>query len=93
MKSLDQIKSSRGEINLVIGSQTLGTLERKRRGTLQERVVGLGRAPGWEHSRGKNLRIGPHCSLRWSFLCLCTGCLLGPGSSVLWGLAWVLEDI
>lgn len=30
MKSFDQIKSSRGEINLVIDSQTLGALERKR---------------------------------------------------------------
>ena len=91
MKSLDQIKSSRGEINLVIDSQTLGALERKR-GDITGKSVGprKGRVGA---ARGKNLRIGQHSSSRWRFLCLYTSCLLGPGSSVLWGLSGALEDV
>lgn len=37
--------------------------------------------------------FGNWSAFRWWFLCLYTGYLLGPGSSVLWGLSWALEDV
>lgn len=54
MKSLEQSKPARGEIYLVIESETPGALERKRGGMLRERPVGAGT------QGGGRLRIGQH---------------------------------